>query len=177
MRSYDEFLSLTEYDYKYPLGFQGLVEGIPLNGVDAIVSNNTLEHIRPNELEKGFRDTALVLRDGGIAVHVIDHQDHFAYVDNSITRLNMHKFSERTWDLITCSFNYTNRLAAREYETMLSSLALPISFQMTPIDSIPCEARSKFFGKYPALLYRERDLLISVSMLSLVKQKKDGESL
>jgi SAM-dependent methyltransferase len=84
---------------------------VPNASVDLVFSNAVLEHVARSEVACLFRETARVLRPGGIASHGIDLHDHLG------GGLNHLRFSARRWEggFFRNSGFYTNRLPFSAY--------------------------------------------------------------
>lgn len=104
------------------------------------------------------------MNKGGISIHIIDHNDHFQYVDSKITRLNMHKFSDFQWSFITSKFNYTNRLTIEDYRNILSSLN--INFELIPLQYYDKSIVEQFLLNNPHV---NKNINVSLSKLIIKK--------
>ncbi len=113
-RSFDEMLEAYRISYQTN-GVESLRD-IPSRSVDFCFSHAVLEHVRLAELPAMIGETRRVLRDGGLASHAIDYQDHLQ------ASLNNLRFSRAIWEsnLFASSGFYTNRLrhseVKREFE-------------------------------------------------------------
>jgi len=97
---------------------------IPDASVDLLWSHAVLEHVLRAEFEPIMRESARVLRPGGIASHRIDLRDHLAASLHSL------RFSPRVWEgrLFRGSGFYTNRLRAGEIRAICESVGLSAEF-------------------------------------------------
>jgi len=101
---------------------------LPDNTIDLINSNNTFEHIYPNNLIpilKEFR--RVVKKQTGVMSHFIDMSDHFAHFDKTITIYNFLKFSDRQWKWIDNSIQPQSRIRIYDYKQIYSDLNIPIT--------------------------------------------------
>ena len=169
LTTHQDFMNYTKYHYHYPIDFTVLDKVFDANSIDAVISNNTLEHIRPCSLYTGFNALNTILTRKGISLHIIDHNDHFEYVDTSITRLNMHTFTPFMWTCITSEFNYTNRFTVRDYAILLDGIHPHMQYELYPIDFIPNNVLDTYIKKHPRLADKKSDLSVSLSMLSIKK--------
>jgi len=165
IETFSQFLNKTKYKYLYPIGINSIK-----SSYDAIISINTLEHIPPIIIRKGFLQILNSLNDNGISIHIIDHNDHFQYIDSSITRLNMHKFSKLSWALLTSRFNYTNRLMIEEYNEILHMEN--INGYLVPLQYYDNNLIEEFLTRYPHI---NKNLKVSLS--KLVIRKSDNINL
>lgn len=94
------------------------------NYFDLIHSNNTFEHIHPDQLIEIIKEFKRVLGSEGVMSHFVDMSDHFAHFDNKIGIYNFLKFSDRAWRIIDNSIQPLNRLRITEYEKIFNQLKI-----------------------------------------------------
>ncbi len=82
---------------------------------DLISSTFTLEHIPGADIVEILRECGRMLAPGGVISSSIDMQDHYSFVDPSISAYNFLRYSDRVWRLINSRSHYQNRLRARDY--------------------------------------------------------------
>lgn len=82
---------------------------------DLICSNTVLEHIRPDVLDGILVRFAELSGPETVMSHLVDHADHYAYVDDSIDVYHFLRYSDRIWGLIDNDVQPMNRLRASEY--------------------------------------------------------------
>jgi len=99
------------------------------NSVDFICSNNTLEHIRKDDLVAIFNEFKRVLKPTGSMSHFIDCSDHFAHFDHKISIYNFLKYSERKWKFIDNRIQPQNRMRFVDYKNMYSDMNIPITYE------------------------------------------------
>ena len=116
---------LMTNDIKYVI-YDGKQIPLPNSSVDLIWSNDVYEHIRFPEIT--ISENYRLLRQGGIAAHLIDLQDHFSYGKNSPElSFNCLKYSETIWNLMTWNrSNYVNRLRATDWIELHKSIGFKI---------------------------------------------------
>src|SRR5262249_35518772 len=86
------------------------------NRADVVLSNLVLPHIPPAALSEVIRETARVLRPGGLALHRLNLHDEYATADPRRGALDFLSYSRRTWDLFfNHSIKYNNRLRYTHY--------------------------------------------------------------
>ncbi|MCX7589775.1 MAG: class I SAM-dependent methyltransferase [Patescibacteria group bacterium] len=152
---------MTKYKYK-KVNFLDISDRY-----DVIISINTLEHVKLKNLIEIFNKIKSTLNTNSLSLHIIDHNDHFEYVDKKITRLNMHKFSNFLWEhIITSYFNYTNRLTIEDYKFILTKLN--ISFEILPLFFHDNRVVDNFLIKY--LFANKKGIEISHSLLKVIKR-------
>ena len=118
--SFSSFLSDCKAEYLTE-GLNSL-QKIPTNSVDFVWSHSVLEHVRKDELESVLSEIRRILKQGGLASHNIDYQDH---LDRSLNNL---RFSEQVWesDLMCRSGFYTNRVPAIQLHQMFKNAGFEI---------------------------------------------------
>ncbi len=92
-----------------------------------ICSNTVLEHIEPTILSGilgRFRDLA---GPGTVMSHLVDHCDHYAYVDPGLSVYHFLRYSDRTWSWIDNSIQPMNRLRASEYRAIYKRLGIEVT--------------------------------------------------
>jgi len=94
---------------------------IESNLVDFWLSTAVFEHIAPADIERILQHMMRVLKTGALVSHIIDLKDHFAYFDRRLPYNHFLRFSEEAWEFWAGnSIAYTNRLFARNYESLFS---------------------------------------------------------
>jgi SAM-dependent methyltransferase len=130
--------------------------GLPSESVDLVTSTEVLEHVPPGAIVGILRECARVLAPGGIASHLIDMQDHYAFGDEHLSVYNFLRYSERAWRLIDSPFEPQNRLRLRDHLELLDlggwrvrdlHLERPTRDQRRELDSMRLAAR--FRNGYP----------------------------
>lgn len=90
--------------------------------VDLHVSTNVLEHVPPDALASILAEGARVLGDDGLAVHRIDHSDHFWHSDDSLSAIHFLRYSNSQWSRIAGNqFMYMNRLRRDDFEAIYAA--------------------------------------------------------
>lgn len=88
---------------------------LPSGSMDVITSTNTFEHIRGEDILPILQESRRLLAPGGVLCLHIDHQDHYAFGDPSITPFNFLRYSERAWSLVNPPLHHQNRLRHRDF--------------------------------------------------------------
>ena len=142
----NERLDKFIYTYQCPFNFSSVEPG----GVDVIVSRAVLEHIPEADLLKLHRAIWRALRNGGLALHLIDNSDHFEHVDKSISRVNFLKFSKTAWRRIEfLSGTSQNRLRHSDHKRILSSARFNILDEQSDIDAFARQSLDEIKITYP----------------------------
>jgi hypothetical protein len=109
---------------------------------DGTFSYNVLEHIPPRVLRAIFRE-AMRLTAGArrVSVHLVDHSDHFAHFDGSLTSVNFLRFTPFQWKLIAGNrFAYCNRLRSSELSQLFLDCGLTLLRVEPTVDPVALEA-------------------------------------
>ena len=94
---------------------------------DLISSNTVFEHISPDVLEGILARFGAIAGPGTVMSHLVDHGDHYAYLDDTIDIHHFLRYSDRVWRLIDNDVQPMNRLRASEYVAMYHRLELPLT--------------------------------------------------
>lgn len=118
--------------------------GLPEGSVDFVSSTDTCEHIPGDELAQIFRECHRLLRPRGAFSCRIDLQDHYAYFDQSLSRYNFLRFSDRTWSVVNSPLHHQNRLRSPEYLELVrdAGFELVVERPSGPSDDGRMELRS-----------------------------------
>jgi len=71
-----------------------------------------------------FRDLA---GPGTVMSHLVDHCDHYAYVDPGLSVYHFLRYTDRTWSIIDNSIQPMNRLRASEYRAIYERLGIELT--------------------------------------------------
>ena len=112
-KSLDELLSKSNIEYFAPA--DGRATGLEPNSIDLVYSNSVLEHVPPEVISGLMKESFRVLKPGGLAVHNVGCNDHYAFFDKSISFINYLQYDEREWRLWNNSLQYQNRLRVPEF--------------------------------------------------------------
>jgi hypothetical protein len=119
-----ELLSRSGIEYFAPA--DGRATGLPPASVDLVYSNSVLEHV-PGEVISGLMAESLrVLRPGGLAMHNVGCNDHYAFFDKSISFVNFLQFDDREWRRWNNPIQYQNRLRAPEFVALAEGAGLEV---------------------------------------------------
>jgi SAM-dependent methyltransferase len=87
--------------------------------VDYHISYTVLEHIPAAILEDILLEAGRVLRPRGLAIHLVDHSDHFSHSDPSVTAINFLQYEDDNWARLADNpFMYMNRMRVDDYSTV-----------------------------------------------------------
>jgi hypothetical protein len=94
---------------------------------ELIFSNTVFEHIPPDVLEGILARFGELAGPGTVMSHLIDHGDHYAYIDDTIDIHHFLRYSDRAWRIIDNDVQPMNRLRASQYVEMYRRLGLPLT--------------------------------------------------
>ncbi len=107
--------------------------GLPDASVDLVYSNSVLEHVPREGIAALMRETARILRPGGLAVHSVACNDHYAHFDRRISFVNYLRYSESQWRWWNNRLNYQNRLRAVDFLELAEAAGLRVIFKQTAV--------------------------------------------
>jgi SAM-dependent methyltransferase len=84
-------------------------------GLDLVYSNSVLEHVHPQAIPALMREARRLLKPGGLMVHAVACNDHYAHFDRRISFVNYLQFPESAWRRWNNDLNYQNRLRAPDF--------------------------------------------------------------
>ena len=88
---------------------------LPSGSLDFVISNNTFEHIPPDDLRRILRELRRVAAPEALGCHFIDMTDHYAHFDARIGVYNYMRYSSARWRLFNNALHYQNRLRLSDY--------------------------------------------------------------
>jgi len=95
---------------------------LPEKSVDLIFSNAVLEHVPVETIHALTAEAKRILKDNGIAFHVIGCRDHYAFFDKRLSFGNYYKYPEWLWKTFCQNrIHYQNRLPACQYVNIFRS--------------------------------------------------------
>ncbi|GIF21462.1 SAM-dependent methyltransferase [Actinoplanes tereljensis] len=117
---------------------------------DLSFSMTVLEHVTPPAIAAILTEANRLLKPTGFAAHLIDPSDHFAHQDNTITRINFLRFSEREWQRLGGNeFSYCNRLRAPDLERLFTDAGFAIERRLHTVDDRSLAAVKRGFPIHP----------------------------
>jgi SAM-dependent methyltransferase len=112
-RNLAELLSKSCINYFAPV--DGRATGLKLDSIDLVYSNSVLEHVPPEVICGLMEESFRVLKPGGLVLHNVGCNDHYAFFDKSISFVNFLQYGEREWRIWNNPIQYQNRLRAPEF--------------------------------------------------------------
>ena len=168
----DPYLFFSKANIRYLAPANAAKTQLSEKSIDYIFSISVLEHI-PEEIicEIGIESTR-ILKDDGFIIHLIDLSDHFQHQDNSITKINFLRFSQKEWMRIANNqFAYCNRMRKSDYLAMFKKLHLDAVKIEPELDNESLEALRKSFPLHKEFShYVSEDLCSSLLYITLKKR-------
>jgi predicted SAM-dependent methyltransferase len=134
----DELLGRSGIEYFAPTDARAT--GLEDDSVDLVFSNSVLEHVRREVMVGLMNETFRVLRPGGITLHNVACNDHYAHFDKSISAVNYLQYGEREWKLWNNSIQYQNRMRAQEFVDVAMEAGFEVISKKTKISRGTMEA-------------------------------------
>jgi SAM-dependent methyltransferase len=141
----DSFLRLIDTEYLAPADARHL--DIADNSFDLHFSYAVFEHVPAPEISAILKEAKRLLRPGGLLLHSIDLSDHFAYGDDSITKINFLQFSDQQWSRWAGNqYMYHNRLRATDVFKLFEDAGVRIARKGETLDERSLEALKRGFS-------------------------------
>ena len=107
------------------------------------------EHVPPLIIAAILKEARRVLRPRGVLFHTIDLSDHFFYGDDSITRINFLRFSDKQWHRWAGNkYMYHNRLRVAEHLKLFETAGVSLERESRAVDERSLEALKNGFPLY-----------------------------
>lgn len=158
-RSLSLLLERARIDYVAPADASRM--DLPGHSLDLVYSNSVLEHVPGTLILAIMRETHRTLRPGGVALHSVACNDHYAHFDRTISFVNYLRFNEADWKLWNNSLNYQNRLRAPDFLRLAEAGGLEIATVQTAIRPGSLEALSRMRVAPEFSAYEPSDLAIT----------------
>ena len=86
------------------------------HSIDLHISTNVFEHVPRESLVAILAEGGRLLTDCGLAIHRIDHSDHFWHTDSSLTPISFLQYDESTWQRLSGNrYMYANRIRVDDF--------------------------------------------------------------
>ena len=163
----DDILRLAGIEYTAP--GDARQTGLPANSVDLVYSNSVFEHVPKQAIFEILRESQRILKPGGLALHNIGCNDHYAFFDRSISFVNFLRFSEAEWRLWNNPIQYQNRLRAPQFLDMAAEAGLKVIYKRTHVRPGSREALAQFTVAPEFRQFSPEDL--ATTTLDFISQK------
>ncbi len=131
-RNLGELLARSRIEYFAPA--DGRATGLEDDSVDLVYSNSVLEHV-PREVIGGLmKESFRVLKPGGLSMHNVGCNDHYAFFDKSISFVNFLQYEEREWRLWNNPIQYQNRMRAPQFVELAEQAGFEMIGNRTCVD-------------------------------------------
>jgi SAM-dependent methyltransferase len=107
--------------------------GSPPNTADLVYSNSVLEHVPKPIIQSLMKEIVRMLRPGGLTLHNVGCNDHYAFVDRRISFVNYLRYSEARWNKWNNRLQYQNRLRAPEFLEMAAEAGLEVIYKQVAV--------------------------------------------
>ncbi len=106
---------------------------LPPGSIDLVYSNSVMEHVPKDSIRDLMRESRRILRPGGLALHNVACNDHYAHTDSRISFVNYLQYSESQWRKWNNPLQYQNRLRAPEFLDLATESGLEIILKRTSV--------------------------------------------
>jgi len=96
--------------------------GLPGKSVDVVFSYAVLEHVPEEAINAINVESKRILKENGIAYHLIGLHDHYVKFSKKISKVNFLKYSEKWWVFwVKNKISYHNRLREKQFIDIFKS--------------------------------------------------------
>jgi SAM-dependent methyltransferase len=99
------------------------------DSIDLVYSNSVMEHVPKDMIRDLMNEGRRVLRPGGLALHNVACNDHYAHFDPRISFVNYLQYTESQWRKWNNSLQYQNRLRAPEFLDLATKAGLEVIYK------------------------------------------------
>jgi len=114
------------------------------DSIDLVYSNSVMEHVPKDSIRDLMCESRRILRPGGLALHNVACNDHYAHLDSQISSVNYLRYSESQWRKWNNSLQYQNRLRAPEFLDLATQAGFEIILKRTCVRPGTREALANF---------------------------------
>jgi len=118
--------------------------GSPPGSADLVYSNSVLEHVPKEVIRSLMNEIMRMLRPGGLTLHNVGCNDHYAFVDRRISFVNYLRYSEALWSRWNNRLQYQNRLRAPEFLELAAEAGLEVIYKQVAVRPGTREALTTF---------------------------------
>lgn len=130
-KNLSELLGKSRIEYFAPVDARAT--GLEADSIDLVYSNSVLEHVQREVMAGLMEESFRVLTPGGLALHNVACNDHYANFDKSISHVNFLRYGEREWKLWNNPIQYQNRMRAPEFVDLAMQAGFEIISRKTNI--------------------------------------------
>lgn len=99
------------------------------DSIDLVYSNSVMEHVPEDIIRELMGESRRILRPGGLALHNVACNDHYAHFDAGISFVNYLRYNESQWRKWNNSLQYQNRLRAPEFLNLAMEAGLEVIYK------------------------------------------------
>jgi SAM-dependent methyltransferase len=114
------------FGIRYVAPLDARATGFEAGSVDFVTSTFTLEHIPAGDLADILTEIRRLLAPGGLMSSLIDLQDHYSYIDSTLSAYNFLRYSDRTWALLNPQLQWQSRQRYPQYLELFRAAGLHI---------------------------------------------------
>ena len=103
------------------------------DSIDLVYSNSVMEHVPRDSIRDIMCESRRILRPGGLVLHNVACNDHYAHIDPGISFVNYLQYSESQWRRWNNSLQYQNRLRAPEFLDLATEAGFEIILKRTSV--------------------------------------------
>jgi SAM-dependent methyltransferase len=140
-RDIETLLKRAQVEYFAPA--DACTTSLPPDSVDLVYSNSVMEHVPKDVILDMMRESVRILRPGGLVLHNVACNDHYAFVDPAISFVNYLRFTESQWRRWNNALQFQNRLRASEFLELAAKGGLEVIYKQTSVRPGTCEALAK----------------------------------
>jgi len=140
-REIQTLLKRAQVEYSAPADARAT--RLPPGSVDLVYSNSVMEHVPKEVILDLMRESFRILRPGGLALHNVACNDHYAFVDPAISFVNYLRFTESQWSRWNNALQYQNRLRAPEFLELAAKSGLEVIYKKLAVRPGTREALAK----------------------------------
>ena len=135
-------LERARVEYRAPADTRAT--GSPPNSTDLVYSNSVLEHVPKPIIRSLMGEIMRMLRPGGLTLHNVGCNDHYAFIDRRISFVNYLRYSEARWRRWNNCLQYQNRLRAPEFLELAAEAGLEVIYRQVAVRPGTREALTTF---------------------------------
>jgi len=125
--------SIGELADRFGINYRAPVDaratGLESGSVDFVSSTVTLEHVPREHVIPLLGECVRLLRPDGVVSALIDLTDHYSQIDESISRYNFLRYSDRAWRRINSNLQHQNRMRRPDYLAAFAEAGLEIVWE------------------------------------------------
>jgi hypothetical protein len=133
-----------------------------------------MEHVPKDSIRDLMCESRRILRPGGLALHNVACNDHYAHIDPGISFVNYLQYSESQWRKWNNSLQYQNRLRAPEFLDLATEAGLEIIHKRTFVGPGTREALANFEVASQFQCFSTEDL--ATTTIDFIARKPTGNN-